>query len=218
MSDSPELEPGREADSTTLRAPSWSWLVGLLVILALIVVSLSLLKGGGGDAARGLEPGAQMPPFAAPLADSSVDGDVNLARRPDSGGAGSVPACSVSGPGIVNSCELVRDRPAAIVFLTQTARCKEQFDVVDRALPPGSAVAALGVAVRGDREQWRKEARRWRTALAYDRDGALAASYGIELCPQITVVGKGGRVAGTIIGSVDEDELRTKLQAMLGGL
>jgi len=216
MSEPPENDAGREQIASTLRAPSWTWMIGLLAVLALIVVSMTLLKGGGGDAARGLEPGTQMPPFAAPLADSEIDGDVNLARRPDSGGAGAVPACSVTGAGVVTSCELVADKPAAIVFVTDRRRCTQQIGVVDRVLPPGSPVAALAVAVRGDRDSWRELAQGFKTPLAYDRDGALAASYGIELCPQITVVRRGGRVAGTIIGSVGEAELRRQLRTLLG--
>ena len=197
---------------------SWTWLLGLVVVVGVIAVPLLLMTGGAGDAARGLKAGSMIPPFAAPLAASDIDGDVNLARRADSGEAGAVAACSVRGPGIVNSCDLVRRKPAAILFITSRDRCERQLDVLDSVLTAGGPVNALAVGVRGDRDEGRKEARRWNTPLAFDRDGVLAASFGIELCPQITVVRRGGRVAGTIIGSVDARQLRAQLRRMLGGL
>ena len=75
--------------------------------------------------------GLQLPPFAAPLALGPLDGDVNVARKPDQGAAGKRPACTVRGPGILNSCELGERGPFALAFLaTRGAQCTRELDVL----------------------------------------------------------------------------------------
>ncbi|HTR73381.1 MAG TPA: hypothetical protein VMG80_07270, partial [Solirubrobacteraceae bacterium] len=79
--------------------------VGLLGVAILILLGINgaLTKTGG---AKGIEPGRVVPPFAAPLALGSLNGDVNVARHPREGSAGGVPACEIHGPGVLNVCEL----------------------------------------------------------------------------------------------------------------
>jgi hypothetical protein len=47
-----------------------------------------------------------------------------------------------------------------------------------------------------------------------DRDGILASLYGVALCPQITFVARGGRVAATSAGPSPAAELDRRLAAL----
>jgi hypothetical protein len=49
--------------------------------------------------------------------------------------------------------------------------------------------------------------RGWRHPVGWDRDGALAALYGVAACPYVTVARADGRVQGTLAGSVSSAEL-----------
>ena len=76
------LHPGR-----------YGWLLGA-VALAVIVVVLVNGAGTSGPGARGLPPGARLPPFAAPLATSAIrcdsprdPCDANVATRAGQGSA-----------------------------------------------------------------------------------------------------------------------------------
>ena len=40
--------------------------------------------------------------------------------------------------------------------------------------------------------------------VGYDHDGAVANQYAVVVCPTITFVGRGGRVAGSTVGALDE--------------
>ena len=39
--------------------------------------------------------------------------------------------------------------------------------------------------------------------VAYDHDGAVANEYGVVVCPTITFVKQGGKVAGSTVGPQD---------------
>ena len=111
--------------------------------MALIVyISLNTLRSDH-VGSTGLKVGSRLPPFAAPLALGRVNGDVNVARKAGQGSAGARPACSVRGPGILNSAQLAERGPFVIAFLaTRGAQCTRQLDALQRLLaaPPGPAV------------------------------------------------------------------------------
>lgn len=214
MSTGGESERPETPDVKGFDSPTWAWLMALGVLIAVAVFSFTLLRGGGGDAARGLRSGTKMPPFAAPLVLSTVDGDVNLATRADSGRAGSVPACSVRQAGVLTSCELSARRPLVLIFSTLTDRCLKQLDVLNRvARLERSRATVAAVAIRGDRDRWRElTAKRWNYPVLYDRDGALTSAYEVELCPHITVFRAGGEVASTLVGSVGPQEIIQRIR------
>lgn len=178
------------------------WIVGVVAVVVLAYIALNTLRtqgpGAGGPAA-----GSRLPDFAAPLATSSLDGDVNVARRAGSGQAGKVAACSVRGPDVLNSCELTAGRPAVLsFFFTRGARCEGAFDATDRLAHRVSDVRFAGVIVRADREQAARivAEQGWDFPVAYDRDGALANLLGVAVCPEIILLRPGGRVWRTAIG------------------
>lgn len=168
---------------------------------------------------RGPAPGSRMPPFAAPVAASALEGDVNVAREAGEGAAGKRPACDVRGPDVLNSCDLVRGAPAAIAFIgAGNARCADAFDELSR-LARGSGVRVAAVIVRGDREQARALVGRrgWRAPVAWDRDGVLANLYGVAVCPQVVYLEEGGRVEQVSIGDVPPAEVRDDLRRLSEG-
>lgn len=198
------------------RSPSWAWALALIAIVMIALLSLTLLRRGTGHAARGLPPGSMIPPFAAPLVDSPVDGDVNLARRADSGSAGRVAACDVRMRGVLTSCALTARAPLVLGFSTFGGRCLRELDGLERLhRAEGGRITVAAVAVRGDRDRWRELARgRWSFPLLYDRDGGLTTAYGVELCPLTMFVERGGRVRSVAIGQLDDAALRARVRAL----
>jgi hypothetical protein len=161
-----------------------------------------------------------MPPFAVPLALGGLDGDANIAERVGEGQAGNRPACSVRGPEILNGCALREAGPVVLAFFViRDRKCVGQVDALQQvgAQVPGVRVAAI--AIRGGRDDLRAMVRRhrWTLPVGYDRDGALANAYHVQVCPQITFARRGGRVAETTFGVVGVRELAAKARRLAAG-
>jgi AhpC/TSA family len=190
-------------------ASRYGWFVAVVGLLLVAYVSLNTLRTES-VGSQGLKLGAKVPPFAAPLALGTIDGDVNVARKPNQGSAGARPACSVRGPQILNSCQLAERGPFVLAFLaTRGTQCTRELDRLGRvqALHPRVQVAA--VSIRGDRDDLRALVRRrhWPFPVAWDRDGILANLYGVAVCPQLTYALPGGVVQATSVGELGDREL-----------
>ncbi len=212
---------GPAAGGGLLHGGRYGWLLGAVAVLAIgyVVANGARTEGPG---ARGLPAGAQLPPFAAPLAgvarcDSPDDPcDANVATRAGQGSAGSRPACEVRGPAILNLCELTERGPVVLAFLaTRGGECADELDRLDRvaARHPGVQVAAVGI--RGDLSQLTAIARGhgWHFAVGWDRDGILANLYGVAVCPHITYARWHGRAQSTSLGTIGERELERRIAA-----
>ncbi|MGZ6694363.1 MAG: TlpA family protein disulfide reductase [Solirubrobacteraceae bacterium] len=188
-----------------------------MAVLLIAFVSLNTLRTHGVGSA-GLQAGARLPPFAAPLAAGPVpDGDVNVARRAGQGQAGRRPACQVRGPGILNSCDLVRRDPAVIAFLaTRGAQCTAEIDTLARAVRRHRGLRLAAVSIKGGRKELRGLVRShdWRFPVAWDRDGILANLFGVAVCPAVTYVLPGGVVQGTSVGRLQGPRLDARLAAL----
>jgi hypothetical protein len=163
-----------------------------------------------------VEAGEPLPPFAAPLALSDLEGDANIAT----GDEGARPACEVRGPRVLNSCELAERGPVVIAFVaTRSEACTRQIDVLERARTRFPDVGFAAVAIRGDRDDLRKVIRQrgWRLPVAYDDDGAVANAYAVAICPTMTFAYRGGRVEGTSLSLVEEAELSRRLERLRKG-
>ena len=185
-------------------------------VALLVVVGVNTLRTHG-VSSTGPPVGRPAPRFAAPLALGDVEGDVNVAQHADQGAAGTRPACSVRGAGILNSCDLTRGHPAAIVFFTTGQdRCTGEVDALARAGRAAPQVRLAAIAVRSDRAPLRGEvaAHGWGFPVAYDRDGALANLYGVAVCPQVTYLLPGGTVVATTVGELGRAELARRLTAL----
>jgi hypothetical protein len=204
-----------------LHGGRYGWLLGIVAVLVIgfVVVNGARTTGPG---ARGLAPGARMPPFAAPLVGAAHcerpedPCDANVATRAGQGSAGSRPACEVRGPAILNLCQLTARGPVILAFLaTRGGDCADELDLLDRvaARHPGVQVAAVGI--RGELGELRAIARThgWHFPVGWDRDGILANLYGVAVCPHITYASWHGRVQATSLGTVGERELDRHVEA-----
>jgi AhpC/TSA family len=183
-------------------------LVGVLALAAVAFISLNSLSTEG-PGSRGIPAGEPLPPFAVPLAPSDLEGDANVSDR----------ACAVRGPRVLNVCELAEQGPVVLAFFAEPSeRCDDQIDVVDRVRARFPDVRFAAVAIRGDRDELRQRVRRrgWELPVGHDRDGAVANAYAVAICPTITFAARGGEVASTAYGSLDEDALAARVARLRG--
>lgn len=217
--DPPSQPPKPPEPQPPARRSTVTWIVGVAVVLALAYITLNTLRTDA-PGSRGVDPGDPLPPFAAPLALSRLDGDANLATKPGQGGQGARPACEVRGPDILNSCQLAERGPVAIAFVaTRSEDCDRQIDALDRARAEFPDVSFAAVAIRGDRDELRRTIRRrgWRLPVAWDRDGGVANAYAVAICPTVTFAYKGGRVEGTSLALLDGAALRERIEKLRRG-
>ena len=220
----PPPRPGGRAPHPPPPAPpaqrsTVTWIVGVAVVIALAYLTLNTIRTDA-PGSRGVDPGDPLPPFAAPLALSRLDGDANLATKPGQGDQGDRPACEVRGPDILNSCQLAERGPVAIAFVaTRSEDCDRQVDALDRVRSEYRDVSFAAVAIRGDRDDLRRTIRRrgWRLPVAWDRDGGVANAYAVAICPTVTFAYKGGRVEGTSLTLVEGAALRERLEKLRRG-
>jgi hypothetical protein len=213
--------PGRAPrPRPTVAAPGYVWVVGVAAAVLLVVLLAGTLRGGTQRGARGVPVGQTIPPFAVPLALSDLDGDANLARRSGEGAAGDRPACSVRGPLVLNGCALGEAGPFVLAFFaTRGKGCVGELDALERARAQVPGVRFAAIAIRGQRSAVRKliHEHGWRFPVGYDRDGALANAFGVQVCPQITFARAGGRVAETTFGSLGADGLTVRARRLAEG-
>ena len=201
------------------RRSTVTWIVGVAVVFAIAYITLNTLRTDA-PGSRGLDPGDRLPPFAAPLALSKLDGDANLATKPDQGGQGKRPACEVRGADVLNSCQLAERGPVALAFVAaRSDTCDEQVDALDRVRADYPDISFAAVAIRGDREDVRRVIRRrgWGLPVAWDRDGGVANAYAVAVCPTVTFAYEGGRVEGTSLSLIEGTELRARLEKLRSG-
>jgi hypothetical protein len=194
----------------------YGWLAAAVAFALIVYVSLNTLRSDH-VSSRGPKPDSRVPPFAAPLALGDVNGDVNVARKAGEGEAGNRPACSVRGPGILNSCQLAERGPFVLAFLaTRGTKCTRQLDVLERARVAHPDVQIAAVAIRGDRADLRALVRShgWRFPVAYDHDGILANLLGVAVCPLIVYALPGGIVRESTVGEIDGSALDRRLDAL----
>jgi hypothetical protein len=201
------------------RRSTVTWIVGVAVLLAIAYITLNTIRTDA-PGSRGLDPGDDLPPFAAPLALSSLEGDANLATKPNQGGQGKRPACEVRGPDILNSCQLAERGPVALAFVaTRSDACDRQVDALDRVRADYPDISFAAVAIRGDRDDLRRLIRRrgWTLPVAYDHDGGVANAYAVAICPTVTFAYEGGRVEGTSLTLIEGAALRARLEKLRRG-
>ena len=201
------------------RRSTVTWIVGVAVVLAIAYITLNTIRTDA-PGSRGLDPGDPLPPFAAPLALSSLDGDANLATEPKQGRQGDRPACEVRGPDILNSCQLAERGPVVIAFVAaRSEACDRQVDVLDGLRADYPDVSFAAVAIRGDRDELRRTIRRrgWSLPVGWDRDGGVANAYAVAICPTVTFAYEGGKVEGTSLAMIDGVALRSRLEKLRRG-
>ena len=141
-------------------AHRYGWFIAIVGVALIAYASLNTLRTHS-VGSQGLKIGTKVPPFAAPLALGTIDGDVNVARKANQGSAGRRPACSVRGPQILNSCELAEGGPFVLAFLaTRGTQCTRELDRLARVRARHPRVQVAAVSIRGDRDDLRALVRR----------------------------------------------------------
>ncbi len=76
------------------------------------------------------------------------------------------------------------------------------------------------MAVRANHQQARAAVRAhgWTIPVAYDADGAVGQVYGVEVCPIVELVYRGGLVQRRLIGDrwTDSSALAGQIEALVG--
>ena len=187
----------------------YGWFVAIAAIVLLVVVAVWGFTNEGVETG-GPRAGEELAPFAVPLADSSLDGDANVATEAGQDELGPRPACEVRGPEILNICEEAELGPVVLaIFPTDAERCRAVLEQMRRVGPQFPGVRFVAVGSRGDRDVLRGD---WGFPVGWDRDGAVAARYGLVGCPQVTFARKGGEVVDTIRREIGDGAFAGKVR------
>ena len=177
-------------------AHRYGWFVAVVGVALIAYASLNTLRTHS-VGSQGLKIGSKIPPFARRWRASTIDGDVNVARKPTRARRGRRRACSVRGPQILNSCALAERGPFVLAFLaTRGTQCTRELDSIAQVRRGHPHLQVAAISIRGDRDDLRALVRRhrWGFPVAWDRDGILANLYGVAVCPQLTYALPGGVV------------------------
>jgi hypothetical protein len=206
----------------------YSIVVGLLFLAVIAVATLHTIEGGGGGQTLGLDrlpPRWPLPEFAVPAGASRLEGDANVAQDdcetsslPCPQGSRRTPACRIDTAGAIRVCDLF-GKPLVISFwFSDGGGCVAQQDVVQQVLRRyRGRVGFLSLDIRDGRDTLRGLIRQrgWTMPVGYDRDGAVAALYGIGGCPTFAYVYPGGTLQDASIGDLTAAQLSGRVDRLL---
>jgi thiol-disulfide isomerase/thioredoxin len=194
----------------------YSIAVGILFLAVIGFAAVSLL-GQDNPGARGLQPGTNLPRFAAPSATGALEGDANVFQNREAAGEDHVPACEVPDRDAIRICDYF-DRPLVLVaWFSKCGNCEDQLDIVDRVRRMFPKVAFVGLDVRDSQNKAREMTTRngWGFPMAVDRDGAVSTLYNIGVGPTTFFAYPGGVLADTALGKLDEEELIRRVRELV---
>lgn len=220
--DEAELEAERQAKRPQPPRPRsrYGWVVGVACLIAIVAAGVNSIPRSG-DSVFGLQQGGELPDFAAPLATGSLEGDVNIKQGgADKTADNHTPACSVDEDGAFNICDAEAKGPVVLTFIfLRAAKCEPQLDRIERLKRRFPGVQFVGVVSGEDRPRVARLVRehRWSFPVAVDPDGALSNVYRVSGCPTTTFAYRGGKVYGTRLGNLSEQELAVSVRRIAGG-
>jgi peroxiredoxin len=204
------------------RRGRYGWVIGAIFLVWIVYITLNTLRTDS-PGSRGVADDRPLPPVAAPLVLSDLDGDANVATRRNQGQAGDRPACDVRGRRILNTCQLAERGPVvlAFYFARSGAACRRQLDVMERVRRRFPGVQFAAFTVRGNRGELRDLVRRhrWGFPVGHDRDGLVANVYGVAGCPTTTLAYPGGIVMHSYVGErlLTDARLRAAVARLVEG-
>lgn len=207
-----ERGPGERVPRPVIDVRPYRWMIGVFGLLLVVVFSVvQFAERGIGTV--GVPPGKRLHYFAAPLAASNLNGDANLN-----------PPCSPAkhDARALNICLLAQRGPLALgFFVPSSGDCDREIDALQTLSEQiGSSVQFAAVAVNAGHAQTERlvQAHHWTIPVAYDRDGAVGAFYGVETCPMLELAYRGGVVADRLIGDhwLALGPLGAKVRALIG--
>jgi hypothetical protein len=202
--------PAGSPKSPLIDPRPYRWIIGIFGLVLVIVFSVTLFVSRGIQTA-GVPPGKPLHHFVAPLATSRLNLDANTNPRCD-------PAHP--NPQGLNVCG--RTPIVLAFFAAGSPDCRRQVDAMQSLTNRYSAdgIQFAAVAVRAGRTQTASLVRshHWTIPVAYDRDGAIGALYGVDVCPLLELAYRGGIVADRLIGKhwLQGAALAARVQRLVG--
>ena len=206
--------PERPPTPTAVDPRRYRMLIGVLAVVLLVAFSVSRLTSNQ-VGTIGVPAGVRLRWFAAPLAGSRLIGDANVN-----------PPCTIRrhDPRALNDCLLAQRGPLVLgFFATSSTACVREIDTLQAVSLRfrGSGVQFAAVAVRTGPSAARVVLRQhgWTIPVAYDRDGAVGALYGVAVCPLLELARRGGIVVERLVGErwLSSAALTPRVQRLLSG-
>jgi peroxiredoxin len=192
----------------------YRWMIGIFGLV--LVVGISIYQfATNGVGTTGVPPGQRLRYFAAPLANTNLNGIANLD-----------PPCTLArhDPRALNVCLIAGRRPLVLsFFVIGSAECQRQVDALQQlsARFPIGSVQFAAVAVNGSHSATAALIRshHWTIPVAYDDGGRVGALYGVVICPMAELAYRGGIVKDRLIGDPWQTSaaLAPRVQALLAG-
>ncbi len=171
----------------------YRWTLGIFGLVLVVAFSVYLFATRGVQTA-GVPVGKPLPKFVAPLATSNVKRDY----------ANTNPRCDPAHPNPEGLNVCGRAPLVLGLFVTGSSSCERQIDVIQAVsrefTRSGIQFAAVAVDANHQNTAALVRSHHWTIPVAYDRDGAVGALYGVDLCPMVELAYRGGVVAGRLIG------------------
>lgn len=183
----------------------------LLIVLVVVLVSKPQLHSG-------LKPGTKVPPFAVPLATSSLNGSADIAVHAHEGQRGKVPACEERPPGALNICALYERGPVVLALFVNSGACPAVLAEMQAAAARFSDVSFAAVAMRAGHTEARRLVSEQKLSIpvGYDEQGALTALYRVLSCPQLNFIYPGGRTEGKpLLARPSQARLESRVRQLL---
>ena len=218
------LDPDRAARPASSKDPlppppvvdtrRYRWMIGIFGLAVVLIVSIYQFATNGTGTA-GVPAGHRLRFFAAPLADTNLQGTPNLN-----------PPCTLArhDPRALNICLISANRPLVLsFFVTGSSQCEKQVDALQQLSQrfPSGSVQFAAVAIGASHAATAKLIRthRWTIPVAYDSDGAVGALYGVVVCPMAELAYRGGIVKARLIGDrwQTSTALAPQVEALLRG-
>jgi hypothetical protein len=172
----------------------YRWMIGIIGLVIVLAVSVyQFARHGVGT--TGVPAGHELRYFAAPLADTSLNGDANAH-----------PTCSLAhhDPRALNICLMARHGPLVLsFFVTGASQCVRQVSALQTLAGRYPSVQFAAVAVNGSHSATAAliRAHHWTIPVAYDGDGRVGALYGVAACPMVELAARGGVVRDELVGN-----------------
>lgn len=190
----------RDADQARSAARPYSIAVGVLFLGFIVFAGINSLSSDS-PGPTGLQAGTRLPPFAAPSATGSVEGDSNVDQKK---------ACKIQVRDAIRICDYF-DRPLVVVawFSKCGGHCEPVLDAVERIRGRFPGVAFVGVDIRNSLDEARDSVQEngWGFPMAVDRDGAVGLLYSVGVGPTTFFAYRGGVLAAKALGELSEEEL-----------
>jgi peroxiredoxin len=202
--------PTRPSAPPVIDTRRYRWMIGIFGLALVLGISIYQFATHG-TGTTGVPPGRRLHFFAAPLAATDLNGDPNLA-----------PPCTVARHDrrALNVCLLAARGPLVLsFFVTGAGDCERQVDALQTLAGefPTVQFAAVGIKAGHRTVATLARSHHWTIPVAYDRDGAVGAQYGVVICPMAELAYRGGIVRDRLIGDPWQTaaELAPRVRALL---